>query len=91
MKAIGANVKEWAGNWDAIWENILLRAKIKEELVRVSDKNEQLLETPFIKKSNNAFHNISNDVLSEAGSLDNKRIFIEWQDWLKREIRRQRI
>ncbi len=21
LKAIGGNVKEWAGNWDAIWDN----------------------------------------------------------------------
>ena len=26
LKAIGGTVKEWAGNWDAIWDNILLRS-----------------------------------------------------------------
>ncbi len=91
IKEVASNVKEWVGNWDAIWDNILLRAKIKEELVKVGGKVPQLLEAPFIVKSNNAFHNISDKVLRELGSLESKRIFLEWQDWLKREIRRQRI
>ncbi|RLF37137.1 MAG: secretion system protein [Thermoplasmata archaeon] len=91
LKSIAGNVKEWAGNWDAIWDNILLRSKIKEALVKVSGKNPLLLEAPFVVKSNNAFHNISDSVLRELGNLDSKRIFSEWQDWLKREIRRQRI
>ena len=91
LKDIASNVKEWAGNWDAIWDNILLRAKIKEEIVRVGEQRPQLLEAPFVLKSNNAFHNISDKILREAGSLDAKRIFNEWQDWLKQEIRSRRI
>ncbi len=91
IKEIASNVKEWAGNWDAIWDNILLRAKIKEELVRVSEKLPALVEAPFVVKSNNAFHNISDKVLRDSGSLDSKRIFAEWQDWLKQEIKRARM
>ena len=34
VKAIAGNVREWAGNWDAVWENILLRAQIKEAIVK---------------------------------------------------------
>ena len=91
LKEIAANVKEWAGNWDAVWDNILLRAKMKEELVRVSEKMPALLEAPFIVKSNNAFHNISDKVLRDSGNMDSKRIFAEWQDWLKQEIKRARV
>jgi len=51
LKAIAGNVKEWAGNWDAIWDNIVLRAKTKEEIVNVSDKYKlpELLEAPFVR------------------------------------------
>jgi len=38
LKDIASNVKGWAGNWDAIYDNILLRAKIKQEIVDVSKK-----------------------------------------------------
>ncbi|MBU2497103.1 MAG: Flp pilus assembly complex ATPase component TadA [Nanoarchaeota archaeon] len=91
LKSIAGNVKEWAGNWDAIWDNIQLRAKIKETLVRHGDKIPDLLEAPFIVKSNNAFHNLSDSVLREHGSLDSKRIFEEWNEWLRREIKRAKV
>jgi type IV secretory pathway ATPase VirB11/archaellum biosynthesis ATPase len=37
LKSIASNVKEWAGNWDAIWDNITLRANIKEQIVKLAD------------------------------------------------------
>jgi hypothetical protein len=38
VKDIASNIQGWAGNWDAVYDNILLRAKIKKELVEVSKK-----------------------------------------------------
>ena len=89
IKSIGGNVKEWAGNWDAIWDNILLRAKIKETLVKYSDrlKNNMILEAKFVIDSNDQFHRISEIVREEVGYLDSKRIFFSWEEWLKRRIR----
>jgi hypothetical protein len=92
LKAIAGNVKGWAGNWDAIWDNVLLRAKIKEELVNaaVSAKIPELLEGAFVVKANNVFHEISDRVTKEIGLPESKRVFPEWQDWLKGEIKRKR-
>ncbi len=89
LKSIASNVREWAGNWDAIWENIVLRAKVKEALVQYADrlKKDSLLEAKFIVQSNDWFHRISEQVREETGSLDSKRIFFSWQEWLKREIK----
>ncbi|MBI2667293.1 type II/IV secretion system ATPase subunit [Candidatus Woesearchaeota archaeon] len=89
IKSIGGNVKEWAGNWDAIWDNILLRAKIKETLVEYSNriKNNLVLEANFVIDSNDQFHRISEIVREEIGYLDSKRIFFSWEEWLKRKIR----
>ncbi len=89
IKSIGSRVKEWVGNWDAIWDNIVLRAKIKEELVKVSDKlkKPQLLEAEFVVKCNDAFHKISEKVKEELGSLDSEEIFNRWKSWLNREIK----
>ncbi|MDP6641916.1 MAG: type II/IV secretion system ATPase subunit [Candidatus Nanoarchaeia archaeon] len=89
IKSIGGNVKEWAGDWDAIWDNILLRAKIKETLVSYANrlKNNSLLEAKFIIDSNDQFHRISEIVREEVGNLDPKRIFFSWEEWLKRRIR----
>ncbi|MFH1455888.1 MAG: ATPase, T2SS/T4P/T4SS family [archaeon] len=89
LKSIGANVKEWVGNWDAIWDNILLRADTKKALVDYAEKNKipQLLEAKFVILANDELNRISADVREETGYLDNKRIFFEWENWLKRVIK----
>ncbi len=89
LKAIASNVKDWAGNWDAVWDNILLRASIKEALVTAAEKekDDDLLEAPFVILSNDQFHKISDKVKTETGKLDSKKIFFEWNEWLKRELR----
>jgi len=90
LKAIAGNVKEWAGNWDSVWDNILLRAKVKETLVDFANKtgNPDLLEAEFVIQSNDQFHKISERIREEIGSLDSKRIFFDWNEWLKRHIKK---
>jgi len=89
IKSIAGNVKEWAGNWDAVWGNILLRAKIKETIVNYSEKENLpgLLEAEFIVYSNDQFHKISDYVKENTGCLDLNRIFFEWEEWLKMAIK----
>ncbi|MDI6736999.1 MAG: ATPase, T2SS/T4P/T4SS family [Nanoarchaeota archaeon] len=93
LKTIGANVKEWTGNWDAIWDNIMLRAEIKKLIVEYSQrtKNPLMLEAKFVIQGNDVFHRISEQVLEEAGHIDTKRILFEWEEWLKKEVRRKQM
>ena len=93
LKAIAGRVKEWSGNWDAVWDNVQLRAKCKETLVKTSDKLEDpdLLEAPFVIKCNDQFHKISDKVKQETGNLDSEKIFFEWNEWLKKEIKEKVI
>ncbi|MCH8945912.1 MAG: type II/IV secretion system ATPase subunit [Nanoarchaeota archaeon] len=93
IKEIAGNVKGWAGNWDAVYDNILLRAKIKEEIVRVAEKtgNQNLLEAGFTVSSNNAFHEISDKITQETGLPLSKRVFPEWQKWLNEEVKKRRV
>jgi len=90
LKGIAGNVKEWAGSWDAVWDNILLREKIKEKIVEIAEKNKMpnLLEAEFIVQSNDEFHKISDNIRKEIGALDNKRIFFDWNEWLKTSIKK---
>ncbi len=90
LKEIAGNVKEWAGNWDAVWDNIMLRAKIKETLVDFASNsnNMDLLEADFVIQSNDQFHKISERIRDEVGSLDSKRIFFDWNEWLKRHVKK---
>ena len=58
LKSIAGNIKEWAGDWDALWDNITLRAKTKEALVKYSEKakDPEMLEAEFIVLANDHFH-----------------------------------
>ena len=90
MKDIASNVKGWAGDWDAVWDNVVLRQKIKQEVVDFAEKmgRDDLLEGEFSVMSNNAFHQISDEVTSEVGLPTSDRVFPEWKRWLERESKR---
>lgn len=90
IKAIAGSVREWAGNWEAVWDNILLRTNIKQELVNAATKlnRPELLEANFAVLANDEFHRISEFVREEVGALDSKKIFAEWTEWLKRAVKK---
>ncbi|MEI7718960.1 MAG: type II/IV secretion system ATPase subunit [archaeon] len=93
IKDIASNVKGWAGNWDAVWDNITLRQKIKEEIVSYAAKTEnpELLEAEFTVRSNNAFHQISEKIMAEIGLPNSNRVFPEWKKWLDVESKRMNL
>ncbi len=92
IKSIAGQVKEWAGDWDAVWENIMLRAELKEQLVRRAEETNDpdLLEAPFVIKANDQFHRISDRIKEKTGRLDSKRIAFEWKEWLEQELRKRK-
>jgi type IV secretory pathway ATPase VirB11/archaellum biosynthesis ATPase len=89
IKAVAANVKGWAGNWDAVYDNILLRAKIKQEIVDSAEKLKlpEILEAGFNSLSNNAFHKISDSIRQEIGLPLGERVFPLWKAWVKKQIK----
>ncbi|MDD5193903.1 MAG: type II/IV secretion system ATPase subunit [Candidatus Nanoarchaeia archaeon] len=93
IKTIAAGVKGWAGNWDAVYDNILLRSKIKQEIVDVSKKmnKPEILESGFNALSNNMFHEFSKEIQEEVGLPVSERVFPLWQEWLKKEAKGWRI
>ena len=93
LKTIAGNIKEFAGNWDAVWDNILLRAKIKEKQVKVAEESndDDMLEAPFTIKCNDMFHNVSEKILSEEGVMDPDKIYKEWERWFNKEVRKRRM
>ncbi len=93
IKAIAENVKGWAGNWDAVYDNILLRAKIREELTRTAERIQrpEILEAGFSVLSNQVFHRISDEVSKEVGLPMSDRVFPEWQRWLNQAVKKKVI
>lgn len=93
LKSVAGNVKEWAGSWDAVWDNIMLRTQIKDAIVKAAEKTgeDELLEAQFVVQANDEFHKIAELTKEEIGGYDNKRIFFEWNEWLKKAIKRKEI
>jgi type IV secretory pathway ATPase VirB11/archaellum biosynthesis ATPase len=90
MKSIASNVKGWAGDWDAVWDNVVLRQKMKQEVVDFAERvgTPELLEAAFTVKSNNSFHQISNDVAKEIGLPTSEVVFPKWKRWLEKESKK---
>jgi len=84
LNNIASRIRDWKGDWEAIWDNINLRAKILQTIVDHSDKNSYILEAPFIMQSNSQFHIISDEVRNETGTMSSKMIYDKWFDWFRR-------
>lgn len=84
IKAIAANVKGWAGNWDAVYDNILLRGKCKQEIVDAAEQlnKPQLLEAPFNALANIMFHTISDEIREKSGLPLSNKVFPLFKQWL---------
>jgi len=84
VKAIAGTVKGWAGNWDAVWDNILLRADIVQAMVRVAERLKKpiLLEAAFHAQANHQFHRIAEQIQAEHGLPDRTLVFARWEAWL---------
>ncbi|MBI2632427.1 type II/IV secretion system ATPase subunit [Candidatus Pacearchaeota archaeon] len=84
IKAIASGVKGWAGNWDAVYDNILLRGKCKQEIVFAAEQlgKPQLLEAAFNVMANNAFHRISDEAREEKGLPWSEDVFPRWKKWM---------
>jgi hypothetical protein len=89
INEISKRVKEWHGNWDAVWSNIELRGRIKQAIVDYARKtgNKEILEAESVSLSNDMFHVISNKVRNDIGCLDSNEIFKRWDEWFKKQIK----
>ncbi|MFB6294278.1 MAG: hypothetical protein ABEI97_00815, partial [Candidatus Nanohaloarchaea archaeon] len=84
LNRIADNVREWKNDWDAVWENIQLRKRIKQRQVDLASHGDHVLEARFTSKANEKFHTISDQVKEEYGELDPERIYARWNEWAER-------
>ncbi|MEM4461004.1 MAG: type II/IV secretion system ATPase subunit [Nanopusillaceae archaeon] len=90
LNSISKKVREWYGAWDKIWENILLRGKIKQTMLDYAEKlnRPEILEAEYVLESNEAFHIISEQVLNDVGELNSEEIYNRWLKWFESRLRR---
>ncbi|MFH1290201.1 MAG: type II/IV secretion system ATPase subunit [Nanoarchaeota archaeon] len=84
IKSIAGRVKGWAGNWEEVYDNILLRGKVKQEIVNAAKKlsKPDLMEGPFNALCNGAFHRISDEVTQDRGTPKSEEVFQKFKEWL---------
>lgn len=91
LKTIAGNIPDFVGKWDAVWENIQLRAKLKELLFKAATdvKYDDLLEAPFVIKCNDEFHRLYEHLRNGDEVFDdfNGELLRQWKVWLEREVR----
>ncbi len=91
LKRMAGRVKEFAGDWDAVWNNIQLRADAKQAIVDlfVENNDASILEADFVVKANDIFHLIADKIKDKKGHLDSSRILFEYKEWLRKEGKRK--
>ncbi len=89
LNEIAKRVREWRGAWDLVWDNILLRTKIKQTTVDYAEQLQrpEILESDWSVESNEVFHIISDQVRQEVGGLDSKMIYERWLEWFKARLK----
>ena len=90
INQIAKSVPGWAGRWDAIWDNIQLRAKILQTIVDVAKQtgNKDLMEAETTVASNQMFHAFSEKCRKEIGEVDARRVYDDWLRWFKETAKR---
>ena len=93
IKEIASNIKGWAGNWDAVYDNILLRAKMKKEMVDIAEQTGDfdLLESKFNTLANHMFHSFSDEVIQEKGLPLSEDVFPLFKHWLDKEVKKRNV
>ncbi|MEK6863303.1 MAG: type II/IV secretion system ATPase subunit [Nanoarchaeota archaeon] len=93
LKRMAGRMKEFAGDWDAVWNNIQLRANCKQAIVDmfVESGDGSLLEAEFVVKSNDLFHLISDKVKEKTGKMDSDKIYFEFKEWLRKEVKKKKM
>ncbi len=93
LKRMAGKVKEFAGDWEAVWENIQLRADCKKAIVDLYTQldDPRILEAEFVVTANDRFHLIADQAKEKSGRFDRERIFFEYKEWLKKEAKKWKM
>jgi len=88
INRIASYVREWAGNWETVWENINLRGKMKKTMVDVAEKlgKPDLLEAEWVTRANIQFHLIQEKLRQETGTASADDTYERWLAWFKGSV-----
>jgi len=90
LKRIAGNIRDFAGDWDAVYNNIILRGECKQALVELSQELEDpnILEAKFVIMANDKFHLLTAKVRDSNGKIDNEKLLFKFKEFIRREAKR---
>jgi hypothetical protein len=93
LKSIAGNVREWAGKWELVWNEVVQRSKIVELIVKYSIDNKlpDMLESDFIISANDYYHKIFEKLKQEQGYPEGSDMLALFEDWLKESVKKRGI
>ncbi len=91
IKSIAGNVREWAGKWSLVWDEIILRSKIYELIIKYAHEQEymEFLESDFIIIANDKYHKIFEELKEEQGYPESKDMLFLFEEWLKGVLKKR--
>ncbi len=86
VKDIAMNVRDWAGNWDLVLDNIETRGEFLWKIVEKSRNtgNKEILEAPFVSKAVDQYYEIVKRLKETKGNAEGKDIIREFETWLEK-------
>ncbi|MCW1293251.1 MAG: type II/IV secretion system ATPase subunit [Candidatus Parvarchaeota archaeon] len=86
VKDIAVKVKDWAGNWDRIIENIEARGEILGKIIEYSEKKKDpnILEAPFVSRAVDRYYEIIKELNDLKGYANKEEIIKEFEAWLEK-------
>ena len=93
LNSIAKNVREWKGDWNNVWGNIMLRSSLKQAMLDYSLKLErpEIMESDWTVAGNSMYHIIAEQTKAEIGFLDPEVIYSKWMEWFKAQLRAQTV
>ncbi len=85
VKQVASNVKGWAGNWDAVLENIQTKGEILDAIVKYAKKtgNRSILEAKFTSKAIDAYYDIIANLNAKYGYAESGSVKSAFNLWLE--------
>nr|EGQ40722.1 MAG: type II/IV secretion system protein [Candidatus Nanosalinarum sp. J07AB56] len=88
LQRIAENIRGYKNNWGKVLNDIKLRKKVKEEIVRQANDRDmpELMEAEFTVQANEQMHILSENVHEEYGEQDTERVFARWKEWMDQQV-----
>jgi type IV secretory pathway ATPase VirB11/archaellum biosynthesis ATPase len=90
IKSIAGNVREWAGKWELVWDEIVNRSKACELIVKYAagNKKPEFLESDFMVVASDAYHKFFEKLKNEQGYPESRDLLFLFEEWLKSMVKK---